>query len=73
MRKPRILRALPPAPARHEQAEVPAGSQQPMTSEIPNSHIAHIRTWVEYGMTTAQAAGVYGVAVGVIERILRQI
>ena len=72
-RKPRILRALPPTSVRHEQVEELAGSQQPMTSEIPNSHIARIRTWVKYGMTTTQAAAVYGVAVGVIERILRQI
>jgi len=27
---------------------------------------------VKYGMTAAQVAGAYGVAVGVIERILRQ-
>jgi hypothetical protein len=31
-----------------------------------------IRVWAEYGMTAAQVAAVYGVAVGVIERILRQ-
>jgi hypothetical protein len=71
--KPRFLRALPPASVRREQAEVPTGSQQPMTGEIPSSHFARMRTWVEYGMRTAQAAAVYGVAVGVIERILRQI
>jgi hypothetical protein len=43
-----------------------------MTSEIPSSQFARIRAWVKYGMTAAQVAGVYGVAVGVIERILRQ-
>jgi hypothetical protein len=72
-RKPRILRALPPAPVRRAQAEAPVGSEQPMTSEIPSSQFARIRIWVEYGMTAAQAAAAYGVPVGVIERILRQI
>jgi hypothetical protein len=72
-RKPRILRALPPpAPVRFEQAKAPASSGQQMATEIPSSEFARIRGWVEYGMTVAQAAGVYGVAVGTIERILRQ-
>ena len=31
-----------------------------------------IRTWVNYGMTIPQVAEVYEVAIGVIERILRQ-
>ncbi len=43
-----------------------------MTTEIPISQFARIRAWVEYGMTAAQVTEVYGVAVGVIERILRQ-
>jgi hypothetical protein len=30
-------------------------------------------TWAKYGLTIAQVAEVYGVAVGVIERILRQV
>ena len=42
------------------------------TTEIPRSQFARIRVWAEYGMTAAQVAAVYGVAVGVIERILRQ-
>jgi hypothetical protein len=71
-RKPRILRAVTPAPVRCEQAEAPASSEQQMTTEIPSSQFARIRRWVAYGMTAAQAAGVYGVAVGAIERILRQ-
>jgi hypothetical protein len=42
------------------------------TREIPWSHHARIRTWVQYGMTIPQVAEVYGVAVGVIERILQR-
>ena len=71
-RKPRILSALPPAPVRCEQGEAPASSEERMTTEIPRSQFARIRVWAEYGMTAAQVAAVYGVAVGVIERILRQ-
>lgn len=71
-RKPRVLRALPPAPSRHDQAEASARSEERMTTEIPISQVARIRAWVEYGMTAAQVAEVYGVAVGVIERVLRQ-
>jgi hypothetical protein len=71
-RKPRILRALSPTPSRHDQAEAPASSEERMTAEIPVSQFARIRAWVKYGMTAAQVAEVYGVAVGVIERILRQ-
>ena len=71
-RKPRILRALPPAPVRGKQGEASAISEDRMTTEIPRSQFARIRAWVKYGMTAAQVAEVYGVAVGVIERILRQ-
>jgi hypothetical protein len=71
-RKARILNALRPAPVRREQGEAPAPSKQGITTEIPSSHFARIRAWVEYGMTAAQVAGIYGVAVDVIESILRQ-
>jgi hypothetical protein len=63
---------LPPAPVCREQGEAPASSEEQMTTEIPRSQFARIRVWAEYGMTAAQVAAVYGVAVGVIERILRQ-
>jgi hypothetical protein len=43
-----------------------------MTPVVPSSQFARIRAWVSYGMTAAQVAGVYGVAVDAIERILRQ-
>ena len=67
-RKPRVLKALLPAPVRHEEEK----SQERITSEIPTSQFARIRAWVKYGMSITQVAGVYGVAVDVIERILRQ-
>jgi hypothetical protein len=71
-RKPRILRALPTAPVRHEESEAPVHSDQRTPLRISSAHFAHIRTLVKYGMTAAQVAGIYGVAVDVIERILRQ-
>jgi hypothetical protein len=70
--KPRVLKALSPAPVRPERAEAPVEPQGRIASEIPTSHFARIRTWVKYGMTAGQVAGIYGVAVDVIERILRQ-
>ena len=69
VRQPRVLRTLPRPQVRHDQVEAPIERMPP---EIPRSQFARIRTWVKYGMTAAQVAGVYGVAVGVIERILRQ-
>ena len=71
-RKPRVLKALSPATAGHEESRAPVASEQRIRPAIPKSQFARIRTWVEYGMTTAQAAAVYGVAVDVIEGILRQ-
>jgi len=72
VRKPRILTALSTAPARREKGEALVASEQRITPEIPHSQFARIRAWVKYGMTAAQVAAVYGVAVGVVERILRQ-
>jgi hypothetical protein len=71
-RKPRILRALPPAPSSRDQAAVLYSSEERAATQVPSSQFARIRAWVEYGMTAAQVAAVYGVAVGAIERILRQ-
>jgi hypothetical protein len=70
-RKPRILRALSPAPVRQREREAPVSSKPRMPPEIPSSHFARIRTWVKYGMTAAQVAGVYGVGIETIEHILR--
>jgi hypothetical protein len=72
VRKPRVLRILPASPVRREEVTAPVRSEPPRTREIPRSEFARIRAWMKYGMTVAQVAGVYGVAVGAIERILRQ-
>ena len=71
-RKPRVLKALSPAPAGHEESRAPVDSEPRIRPAIPKSQFARIRTWVEYGMTAAQVAAVYGVAVDVIEGIFRQ-
>jgi hypothetical protein len=66
-----VLKALSPA-AGHEESRAPVDSEQRVRPAIPKSQFARIRTWVEYGMTTAQVAAVYGVAIDLIEDILRQ-
>jgi hypothetical protein len=71
-RKPRVLKALSPAAAGHEESRAPVDSEQRIRPAIPKSQFARIRTWVEYGMTAAQVAAVYGVAIDVIEGILRK-
>jgi hypothetical protein len=71
-RKPRVLPILSPAPVRNNEVAAPVNPEPRPTREIPRSQYARIRTWAKYGLTIAQVAEVYGVAVGVIERILRQ-
>ena len=72
-RKPRILRALSTVPIRHQEGAAQVSTEPPITPiQIPSSQFARIRAWVKYGMTAAQVAGMYGVAVDAIERILRQ-
>jgi hypothetical protein len=71
-RKPRVLPILSPAPVRNEEVAAPVDPEPRTTRQIPRSHHARIRTWVNYGLTISQVAAVYGVAVGVIERILRR-
>ena len=71
-RKPRVLPILSPAPVRDEEVPAPVDPEPRTTRDVPRSHHARIRTWVKYGLTISQVAEVYGVAVGVIERILRQ-
>jgi hypothetical protein len=71
-RKPRVLPMLSPPPVRNGGSRG-TGHLEPRTKrQIPRSEHARIRTWVNYGLTIPQVAAVYGVAVGVIERILRQ-
>ena len=71
-RKPRILTALSTAPVRHQEGIAQVSTDPPTPIQIPSSQFARIRAWVKYGMTAAQVAGMYGVAVDAIERILRQ-
>ena len=68
-----MLAILSPAPVRNEEVAAPVDPEPRTTRQIPRSHHARIRTWVKYGMTIPQVAEVYGVAVGVIEGILRQV
>ena len=70
-RKPRILRAFSTVPVRHQEGAAQV-TEPPTPIPIPSSQFARIRAWVKYGMTAAQVAGMYGVAVDAIERILRQ-
>jgi hypothetical protein len=67
-----VLAILSPAPVRDEEVAASVNPEPRTTRQIPRSHHARIRTWVKYGMTIPQVAEVYGVAVGVIERILRR-
>jgi hypothetical protein len=69
-RKPRILPVSPAVPIRAAAVETPVTRKPPAMPEIPASQYARIRTWVKYGMTAADVAQVYGVAVEEIERIL---
>jgi hypothetical protein len=72
--KPRVLQISSAAQAdRNDVPEAPPVASEPPPREIPRSQFARIRAWVKYGMTAAQVARVYGVAVADIERILRKI
>src|SRR5205823_14400716 len=72
-RRTRVSETLSTAPFRREPAvETPVGSEQPITPEIPASQFRRVQTWVKYGMTVAQIAQIYGVAVGEIEQIVRK-
>jgi hypothetical protein len=72
-RKPRIFAIAPPAPAQPVPSAVEPARRPPRRSRgIPEAQHARIRTWVEYGMTAAEVAEVYGAAIGEIERILRK-
>ena len=71
-RKPRVLAIAPAAPVRLEKIKTPVSPEPQTTREIPRLQFARIRTWMNYGMTVAQVADLYGAAVGEIERILRE-
>jgi hypothetical protein len=67
-----VLSILSPPPVRNEEVAPPVNPEPRTKRQIPRSHHARIRTWVKYGLTIPQVAEVYGVAVGVIERILQR-
>ena len=71
VRKPRVLPSFPTAPVHQEELEAPISPKQQMSPKIARSQFARIRACVRYGMTAHQAAEVYGIAIGEIERILR--
>ena len=68
-----MLASWPTAPIRHEEVEATASSRQQRAPEIPRSQSARIRALVKYGMSPAQVAEVYGVAIGAIQSILRKV
>ena len=65
--KPRVLRALRPAPTEPEASAEPVPSRR----RIPETHFSRIRAWLKYGMTVRQVAEVYGVAASDIERLVQ--
>ena len=71
VRRPRVLAvAVATTPVGHSKPEEPTA--EPSTKPIiPAAHVARIRAWLRYGMTTAQVAKMYGVASGEVERVRR--
>jgi hypothetical protein len=67
-RKPRVLQVTSPPPTCV--AEVKATLELASTPSISPAHFARIRTWIRYGMTIAEVAAVYGLAVDELARIL---
>ena len=66
-RRPRILRAIEPAP---RMSEGIVAATMPAAASLPPSELPRIKTWLKYGMTIAQVAGVYGLAIQDLERLL---
>ena len=79
-RQPRIFAMPPIVPMSAAKVEPAAEAKQirrkvtakRKTSEIPVSQFGRVRTLTAYGMTRAQVAELYGVAVDEIERIIRR-
>ena len=69
-RKPRILSITPTHPG--DRAAAPSPDDPPPMPIISPAQIARLRAYLDYGMTIAQAAVVYGVATSEIERALQQ-
>ena len=72
-RKPRVLAISRTEPIRHEEVEATASPHQQTAPEIPRSQFARIRALATYGMSPAQVAEVYGVAIGAIQSILHKV
>ena len=79
-RQPRIFSIPPAVPISAAKVEPGAEPKQIRrkvtaereTGEIPVSQFGRVRALTNYGMTPAQVAELYGVAVGEIERIIRR-
>ena len=79
-RQPRIFSIPPAVPISAAKVEPGAEPKQIRrkvtaereTGEIPVSQFGRVRTLTSYGMTRAQVAELYGVAVDEIDRIIRR-
>jgi hypothetical protein len=69
-RKPRILSITPTHPG--DRVASPGHDDPPPTPQISPAQLARLRAYLDYGMTVAQAAVVYGVAASEIERALQR-
>jgi hypothetical protein len=70
-RKPRVLRVISPPPTCVEEVKASVRLEPAATPSISPAHFTRIRTWMRYGMTIAEVAAVYGLAVDELARILR--
>ncbi len=70
IRKPRVLTIAAVTPVPQDEPAASSLAGRPREPVIPTAHIARIRAWLKYGMTTAQVAEMYGVAAGEVERLL---
>jgi hypothetical protein len=70
-RKPRVLRVTSPPPTGVEPLKASVSLEPTTTPAIPPAHFARIRIWMRHGMTIAEVAAVYGLAVDELARILR--
>ena len=71
LRKPRVLRVTSSPPTGDKELKASVSLEPTTTPSIPPAHFARIRTWMRYGMTIAEVAATYGLAVDELARILR--
>jgi hypothetical protein len=70
-RRPRILRAVEPARRNREAIVVaPPAAATPAAPSVPRLDLPRIKTWLKYGMTIAQVAQLYDLAIHDLERLL---